>query len=199
MERGESGSTDWAGSSFCTRYGVPTMAGNYKGVRACGDPFVDDSSNTQGTISYTTPSGNTVIFNSVGFQCVELVARYFYFQTTLIPDNPKIPPSGAAFVSTEHHNYPQITISGATDTFQNSITPGNIISMWSASDSVGHVAVVTGIVKSDGIVTGIRVMDENALRSGIYTITVTNGKMLYPLKSGGYNEFQWTKNLPGSG
>jgi hypothetical protein len=203
-----SSSTDWAGSSFCTRYGVPIMGANYKGVAACGDPYVNASSNTQGTISYTTPSGNTVIFDGgtgAGFQCVELVARYFYFQTAQNPPHPAYGSQFANELGGPSYGYNVVPAystaksdNAGTNTFQNSITPGNIISMWSASDSTGHVAVVTRVNVTGGTGT-ITVMDENALATGTYTITVSNGKMLYPLKVGGYNEFQWTTNLPGSG
>jgi surface antigen len=64
--------------------------------------------------------------------------------------------------------------------------------MWSASDSVGHVGVVTNVSISGGKRT-ITVMDENGNGSGTDTITVNNGTMsdLY-----GYTYFQWTTNLP---
>src|SRR5580658_10354955 len=68
---------DWAGTSFCASYGVPYMGTTYGGVAACGDAYPN---NYQGEISY---SG--VEFDSVGFQCVELAARYFYYLTGQIP------------------------------------------------------------------------------------------------------------------
>jgi hypothetical protein len=189
-----SGSTDWADSNFCSSYGAHAGV-TYKGVTACGNS--EAVGNDQGTISYLTPSGSRVYFDSVGFQCVELAARYLYFQATLIPDSPTTPPTGTAFVSTEHQNYSQIAISGVTDTFQNSITPGNIISMWSRSDPTGegHVGVVMGFQYTNGNLTGINIMDENADGSGTSMIKVSGGTMSFD----GYNEFQWTTNLPGSG
>ena len=188
------GSADWANSSFCSSYGAHAGT-TYKGVTACGNS--EAVGNGQGTISYLTPSGSKVIFDTAGFQCVELAARYLYFQTTLIPNNSKTPPTGTAFVSTEHQNYSQIAISGVTDTFQNSITPGNIISMWSRSDPTGdgHVGVIMGFQYTSGNLTGINIMDENANGSGTSTIKVSGGTMSFD----GYNEFQWTTNLPGSG
>jgi surface antigen len=66
--------------------------------------------------------------------------------------------------------------------------------MWSSSDQVGHVAVVTSVNVSGGNGT-ITVMDENASAGGTDTITVSGGQMSY----GGYPDFQWTTNLPGSG
>ena len=202
-----SGQPDWADSSFCSRSWPKAPNGarytgiTYKGVAACGNAEnASNTSNLQGTISYQPPGGATVYFDSAGFQCVELAARYFYFHTTLIPDNPNTPPTGTAFVSTEHQNYPQIAINGVgTDTFQNSITPGNIISMSSSSDPTGegHVGVVMGFQYTKGKLTGIKVMDENGDGTGTGLITVSNkGIMSFDSM---YNMFQWTMNLPGSG
>jgi hypothetical protein len=187
--------TDWANSQFCSSYGAHAGT-TYKGVSACGNS--EEVGNNQGTISYQPPSGATVYFDSVGFQCVELAARYFYFQTTLIPDNPTTPPTGTKFVATENKNYPQVTISSVTDTFQNSITLGNIISMWSSSDPTGegHVGVVIGFQYTNGKLSGINIMDENANGTGTSTINVSAGGTM---SFDGYNRYQWTTNLPGSG
>ncbi len=189
-------STDWADYSFCSRYGARYTKETYHGVAACGNAEnASNTSNLQGTISYQPPGGATVYFDSAGFQCVELAARYFYFQTTLIPDGRYTPGTGADFVATEHQNYSQITISGVTDTFQNSITPGNIISMWSRSDPTGegHVGVVMGFQYTNGNISGINIMDENANGTGTSTIKVSaRGAMSFD----GYNRYQWTTNLP---
>jgi hypothetical protein len=200
-----SGDTDWADSSFCAQSwpnapnGAPYTGTTYNGVAACGNAEnALNTSNSQGTISYKPSGGATVYFDSAGFQCVELAARYFYFQTTLVPDKPKTPPTGADFVATEHQNHTQDAISSATNKFQSSITPGNIISMWSSSDpdGEGHVGVVMGFQKTNGNVTGINIMDENGNGTGTSTIKVSaKGAMSFD----GYNEFQWTTNLPGSG
>ena len=209
-----SGSTDWAGSSFCTKYGVHIMGANYKGVAACGDPYANSSSNTQGTISYTTPSGNTVIFDGgkvgvAGFQCVELAARYFYFETTQDPPHPAY---GSQFANElggsayGYNVYPAHSTgtsdNAGTSSFNPSLTAGNIISMWSKSDATGHVAVVTkvNVTKSAAGWNGtITLIDENASANGTDKITVKDGSMSYATAAGDYDEFQWTTNLPGSG
>jgi hypothetical protein len=189
-----SGDKDWADSSFCSSYDAHAGT-TFRGVTACGNS--EAVGNDQGTISYLPPSGSRVYFDSVGFQCVELAARYLYFQTLLVPDGRYTPGTGTDFVSTEHKNYSQIAISGVTDTFQGSITPGNIISMWSKSDPTGegHVGVVMGFQYTGGDLTGINIMDENANGTGTSTIKVSGKTMSFD----GYDQYQWTTNLPGSG
>jgi surface antigen len=180
--------TDWASSSFCSSNHVPYMGTTYNGVAACGNAYPN---NYQGKISY-----NGVEFDSVGFQCVELAARYFYYVTGQHPPLVQDASDYAYYLAADggYGVYPT-GLTGGTNTFQSSLTPGNIISMWSASDQVGHVAVVTKVNVTGGKGT-IKVMDENAAASGTDAITVSGGKMSY---EGIYPDFQWTTNLPGSG
>jgi surface antigen len=176
---------DWAGTSFCASYGVPYMGTTYGGVAACGDAYPN---NYQGEISY---SG--VEFDSVGFQCVELAARYFYYLTGQIPPLVEDASDYAYYLGDDYgYNVYPAGLYGVTGAFAGSLTPGQVISMWSASDEVGHVAVVTGVNVTAGNGT-VTVMDENASASGTDTITVTNGQMSY---EGIYPDFQWTTNLP---
>ena len=178
--------TDWANSSFCSSYGARYTGETYQGVAACGNAYPN---NPQEYISY-----KGVELDSDGFQCVELAARYFYYVTGKAPP---LPADGSQFADSlagsqyGYSVYP-VGAGNGTSTFQSSITDGNIISMWSASDSVGHVGVVTNVSISGGKRT-ITVMDENGNGSGTDTITVNNGTMsdLY-----GYTYFQWTTNLP---
>ncbi len=135
-------------------------------------------------------------------ECVELAARYFYFETM---QNPPAPPNGAQFAYSLAADGYRVVPAGfmkGTNQFDSSLTAGNVISMWSPSDLTGHVAVVTKVSVSGGNGT-IYVMDENASAHplpgdwGNDVITVTNNKMSY---YGLYNQFQWTTtNLPGSG
>jgi surface antigen len=180
--------TDWADSSFCASYGVRYMGTTYNGVAACGNAYPN---NYQGKISY-----NGVEFDSVGFQCVELAARYFYYMSGQVPPLVQNASDYAYYLGADYgyRVYPA-GLTGGTSTFQNSLTPGNVISMWSASDQVGHVAVVTSVNVTGGNGT-ITVMDENASATGADTITVSGGAMSY---QGIYPDFQWTTNLPGSG
>jgi hypothetical protein len=193
---------DWAGPTFCSGDwpnapgGVPALGTPYNGVSACG--YSVQVGNYEGPISY-----NNVIFDGTGFQCVELAARYFYFETTQDPPHPQLASDFAYDLSLAPYNY-QVYPGGSlgeTSTFNSSLTAGNIISMWSADDSTGHVGVVTGFdYTQNGTLSGINVMDENGGGTGSDTITVyPNGTMYYAVTAtSGYNEFQWTTNLPGS-
>lgn len=190
--------TSWALSSFCYRYGANQYTGtNFRNVAACGNS--SSVGNYQGEISFTPPYSTKVIFNTIGFQCVELAARYFYFHTNRYPPANPVVGQGRVFAYQLNHQYGyNVYPAGAgkgTSTFQNSITPGNIISMWSSSNPSGdgHVAVVMKIIKNtSGTVTGVLVMDENTNGKGQDTITVNGGQMSLL----GYNRFQWTTNLP---
>jgi len=179
---------DWAGSSFCASYHVPYMGTTFDGVSACGDPYDGTSSNTQGRITY-----NGVLLDSVGFQCVELAARYFYYVTGSKPPLA----NGGAYAWAVHSAYSKYGISpgganGGVSSYQSTLVPGDIISMWNSSDEVGHVAVVISVSLNSSQTGTIGVIDENSGASGSDAITVKNGVM----KFDGLNEFQWTYNLP---
>jgi len=182
-------SSDWAGSSFCSRYGVPTTSAGVDGVATCGSPY-GPHSNHQGWIGY-----NGVTFDTWGFQCVEYADRYFYYVTGQVPPFPAQGiAANVAYSLTQ--TYPQYSLSpggaaGGSDTFDWTIIPGDIISMWSAGDLVGHVGVVTAVSVSGGNGT-ITIADENAAADGSDTITVTNGAM----QSGYFDDFQWAYGLP---
>ena len=176
--------SDWAGPGFCSSYNVRYTGTTYRGVAACGNA---DPDNNQGEISY-----KGVEFDSIGFQCVELAARYLYFITGKKP--PLVPRASdyAYYIGADDgfQVYPG-GLTGGTTKYQASLTPGQVISMWSASDQIGHVAVVTAVNVSNGNGT-ITVMDENANGTGSGTIKVSGGTMSY----GGYPNFQWTTDLP---
>lgn len=180
------GASGWAGPSFCASYGVPYMGTTYYGVAACGYAFPDNTLDTK--ISY-----QGVQFDSDGFQCVELAARYFYYVTR---QNPPLPQNGSEFAYQLGTAYGYNVYPAGQDepanAFQSSLSAGQIISMWSSSDPVGHVAVVTAVNVRDGNGT-ITVMGENGSASGTDTITVSSGQMSY---EGIYNHFQWTTNIP---
>jgi hypothetical protein len=210
-------SGDWADWAFCSKFEADGYIGvMYRGVAACGNS--DATGNNQGPIYYTTPGGTTVYFDSgpepgTGFQCVELAARYFYFETT---QDPPASPNGREFVATLHKWYPSysVTDGAGTSTFSSSLTAGNIISMWSSNARYdptgnGHVAVVTLVDVKNGNGT-IYLMEENGSTHlikgpgngpvvGNAEITVTGGHMKYNLNYGYYDQFQWTMDLPGSG
>ena len=182
------GSEDWAGSSFCASYEVRYMGTTYNGVAACGDGWTGASSNEQGPITY-----NGVLLDSVGFQCYELAARYFYYATGYTPP---VDPRASNLAWDIHNGHSQFPVfpagaTGATSTYSSSLVQGAIISMWSASDLTGHVGVVTkvSLTNNSGL---IYVMDENSATSGTDKITVTNGQMNFENL---YNKFQWVTGL----
>jgi hypothetical protein len=144
--------------------------------------------NYQGKISY-----HGVEFDSVGFQCAELTARYFY---DLTGQKPPLVPDASEFAYSLNTSYAYTVYpagqGNGTSTFQSSLAPGQIVSMWSSSDQVGHVAIVTAVNITGGNGT-ITVIGENGSANGTDTITVSNGQMSY---EGLYNNFQWTTNMP---
>lgn len=184
-----SSKTDWADSSFCSSYSSRYTGETWNGVAACGDAF-GPNSNEQGEISF-----NGVEFDSVGFQCVELAARYFYYVTNQIPPTPAAG-SGFAAAVAAGYGYGVSPASGGAGAFASSIKAGNIISMWGPADAVGHVGVITSVnvINGNGTIT---IMDENGSGSGTDTIAVNNGTMSYQYASNAsYTSFQWTTNLP---
>jgi CHAP domain len=183
------GSSDWAGSTFCASYHVRYMGTTFNGVAACGDPYNGTSSNNQGAIMY-----HGVLLDSVGFQCVELAARYFYYVTG---NKPPSASNGGDYAWAVYSAYSKYGISpggasGGVDSYQSTLVPGDIISMWSPSDPTGHVGVVTSVSLNSALTGTIRVIDENASANGSDVIKVTNGAMTF----NGLNEFQWVYNLP---
>jgi len=196
-----SGDVDWAGPSFCSSYSQPSLSYSNWGVTPCGQPFGNGSNNVQGKIKCSVASGCAAAtgdkgfqFDSVGFQCVELAARYFLFETTLEPPQPQY---AKDFVADLHSEYPQYMVSGNTDTFSSALTQGQIISMGDGMNdtSAGHVGVVTAVsVNSEGNGT-ITIMDENASATAEDTITVSGGE-LTTTTVGTFAVYDWTENLP---
>lgn len=180
------GVNGWAGPAFCASYNAASMGTTYYGVAACGNAY---PSNYQGTISY-----HGIKFDSLGFQCAELTARYFYYLTGQRPPMVANASEFAYALATGYGYdvYPAGKNQGS-GTFQDSLTPGQIISMWSSSDPVGHVAIVTAVSIQGGEGT-ITVMDENGSASGTDTVTVSGGQMIYGNHL--YDHFQWTTNMP---
>jgi hypothetical protein len=181
--------TDWAGPSFCSsHYSQPALSYSNWGVTPCGQPFNPSGSNDHGPIYY---QGSEL--DSVGFQCVELAARYFWFETTLKPPTPLYAKDFVAALGSEH---PQYAVTSNTDTFSASLTPGQLISMGDGTNdsAPGHVGVVTAVSVSNGNGT-ITIMDENASATGEDTITVSGGKFT-TTSVGTFADYAWTKNLP---
>ncbi|HTW10939.1 MAG TPA: CHAP domain-containing protein, partial [Acidimicrobiales bacterium] len=180
-------SSDWAGPNFCASYHVPYMGHSYDGVAACGNAYPN---NYQGQISY-----NGVEFDSVGFQCYELAARYFYYATGLRPPVTRDASDLAYYIHADYPQYPVYPsgLTGTTDRYTGTLVPGSVISMWSSGDEVGHVAVVTALDLNSNETGTIWVLDENGSASALDSISVQNGTMDF---EGLYNQFQWADLQP---
>ena len=184
----------WAGSSFCAGFSGSSYSGiSYDGVAGCDGPLT-------GTIKY-----NGVTFDTAGWNCVELAARYLYAATGSVP--PEVP--AAANVAQKYHaafaKYPVYPASGGTSAFGSSIADGDIISMWGgpSAQSFGHVAIVIDVSGVSGGNGRIKLLEENGAGStsttghaGYGYINVSNGQMSYgsPTYDGGefyYTSFQW--------
>lgn len=191
-----SAASSWPGTQFCNSFSQsqPLTGPGYDGVQPCGGSY-------GGAVGY-----KGVTFDSGGWQCVELAARWFYAYTGQIPPAVLYGKNVAAqYHSPSYPMYPVYPPSGGTATYDLTIRPGDIISMWgpATSDSAGHVAVVTAIsvtLTNGANGTGsIKVMEENGSSSGVATINVSGGQMSYgtPGSKFYYNEFQWLELAPG--
>ena len=169
----------WAGSAFCSSHdGGKYLNASYNGVAACIGPLT-------GTVEYSS----SVIFDTAGYNCVELAARYLYATTAINP--PEVPSAyevASAYASAAkklNYNFP---LSDWTSAYSTSIAPGDIISMKGPGDPNGHVAVVTGTSVSGGK-GEIQLLDENDPKSPNAVISVSGGKMTFD--NGIYTSFQW--------
>jgi len=154
-------SSDWAGSSFCTaEYDSPYTGNSYAGVAACGTAYGDGgNSNEQGPISY-----NGVQFDSVGFQCVELVMRYMYYDFGVAPYSA----NGNTVVS----NYTGSVFTKETDPATDGLPGvGDILSFaGTPSNPYGHTSIVTRVSSSS-----LTTLNENDTSNGLDTVPVSNG------------------------
>lgn len=203
----------WAGRAFCAAYGQPFLA-TFRGVAACGEKYVNTTSNLQGATCYPKEPqcrAPGVEFDSTGFQCVELANRYFYFMTGLaMGRRAGAWTDGSDLVTLLYKSYKKsipglgvVGLPSGTKNYQPSLHVGDIISMGGGralarGDTAGHVAVVTkvDVHKHNGAYQGtITMLNQNA-QGGITQIAVVDGKMSY---GGGYfTAFEWLTGLPTS-
>ena len=190
--------TDWAGKSFCRTQadGYQYLGTTWRGLAACGTPYYNENSNSQGTIGY---KGH--VFDTVGFQCVELAERYFYYLTGHV--GPFANGSDLAWAIS--HRFPQYPVypqgaTGGTGRYRSTLVVGDILSMWNNNGKdgeIGHVGVVTAVEINPAGTGTITILDENASYKGIDTVSVTNGVMTFALGvDGPYTYFQWLYGLP---
>ena len=177
----------WAGQSFCGRFSGAYL-NSYNGVAACVGPL-------SGTISY-----NGVTFDTAGWNCVELAARYLYAITNEadVPPEVQLAKNVASRYHTAFTQFPLYPASGGTGSYSSSIQDGDIISMWGGpnAQSAGHVALVTDVSGVSGGNGRIKLLEENGSSTGIAYINVSGGQMTYgsPTYAGGefyYTSFQW--------
>jgi hypothetical protein len=156
-------SSNWPGSGFCAT-GAPNPApytGNsYDGVAACGTAYGDGgNSNEQGPVRY-----DGVQFDSVGFQCVELVMRYMYYDFGVAPYSA----NGNTVVS----NYSGSVFTKETDPAADGLpSVGDILSFaGTSSNPFGHTSIVIGVSSSS-----LTTLNENDTSNGLDTVPVSNG------------------------
>jgi hypothetical protein len=182
-----SATPSWAGSTFCSSHdGGRYLNSSYNGVAACVGPLT-------GNVEYSS----SVVFDTAGYNCVELAARYLYATTGINPPQVlsayNIASEYASAAEKLHYNFP---LSGWTSAYSTSIAPGDIISMQGTpGNPSGHVAIVTKVSVSGGKGT-IQLLEENGASNGINYVNVNNGQMSYGLPSfdGGayyYTSFRW--------
>ena len=154
-------STDWAGSSFCaSQYDSPYLGNSYGGVAACGTAYGDDgNTNEEGPISY-----NGVQFDSIGFQCVELVMRYMYYDFGVAPYSA----NGNTVVS----NYSGNVFTKETDPATDGLpSVGDVLSFaGTSSNPDGHTSIVTNVSSSS-----LTTLNENDTSNGLDTVPVSGG------------------------
>ena len=161
-------SSDWADSSFCTsKYDSPYMGVTFDGVAVCGTTSnASGTSNEQGGITY-----NGVTLDSVGFQCVELAARYLYYTTGDVP--PQV--NGDDFATAVHNEYNSIPVY-PNGTAGQPYAPGDIVSFTGNAGTpvagIGHVAVVTASTENSSGNGTVTIMEENAAKSPQETLEV---------------------------
>jgi hypothetical protein len=136
------------------------MGNSYDGIAACGTAYGDGgNSNEQGTVSY-----GGVQFDSVGFQCVELVMRYMYYDFNVAPYSA----NGNTVVS----NYNGSVFTKETNPAADGLpSVGDILSFaGTPSSPFGHTSIVIGVSSSS-----LTTLNENDTSNGLDTVPVSNG------------------------
>lgn len=168
-----------AGGGWCTQNGGYVLGAHFDGIYACGPAY-----------------GTSSPFDSIGFQCVELSARFLWAvygrYATNVPD-------GKDFVAVSHQElgipvgYPGLASLPAV---------GDIVSLRGAAGTLpyGHTAVVTS-VRVNGQGNGsIQLMEENGQSRGWNQISVQSWSESYssPGSYYYYNHVTWLKLVLGS-
>ena len=165
------------GASWCSQHGGYTLGAKFRNVYACGPA--------------TGPADE---FDTSGFQCVELSARFMWATYSLYLNNV---PDGKDLVSVAHSSLGLAVGHPGPGRLP---APGDVVSLWGgpAAQPYGHTAVVTA-VKVDPLGNGtISIMEQNALASGADQITVHQWKETYGTEEYAagyyyYNHVTWLK------
>lgn len=151
-------SGDGAGPSFCAAHGGYALGAEFDDVFACGSTRLRPD-----------------VFDTDGFQCVELSVRYLWVTTgrylQYIPD-------GSQLVADASY---QLGIPEGRPGIGSVPAPGDVVSLWGGRRAIpdGHTAVVTSVdVDSAGNGT-ITIMEENGLPNGWNQINVRDWKESY--------------------
>ncbi|HZT97151.1 MAG TPA: CHAP domain-containing protein [Chloroflexota bacterium] len=156
-----------SGPGWCAAYSGYQLGASFHDVYACGPP-----------------TGTADPFDTVGFQCVELSARFLWVGYGRYASNV---PDGRDFVAVAHS---ELGIPVAVPRFHSLPAPGDIVSLWGDANSLpyGHTAVVTGVSVNSSGNGKIDVMEENGAASGSDYITVSDWNEFYgdPGYDGGY-------------
>jgi len=164
-----------AGKSWCSDQGGYTLGAHYDNVYACGPA-----------------TGTPDDFDTMGFQCVELSARFLW---VVYHDFVANIPDGKDLV---HLAGAALGIPIGTPGPGSLPAPGDVVSMWGgpAADVYGHTAVVTAVqVDASGNGT-ITIMEQNAINTGWDQLDVSHWAETYgdPNYAGGlyyYTHVRW--------
>ena len=168
------------GAPWCSQHGGYKLGARFRDVYACGPA-----------------TGQADQFDTVGFQCVELSARFMWAKYNLFVTNV---PDGKEMVSVAHSALGiPIGVPGPDSV----PAPGDVVSLWGGphAQPYGHTGVVTA-VNVDALGNGtIGIMEQNALAGGSDQINVTGWKESYGSKQFDrgyyyYDHITWLKLVP---
>jgi hypothetical protein len=162
--------THWegAGPEWCSQFGGYPLGAAFHHIYACGPS-----------------TGEATPFDMIGFQCVELSARYMW---AVNGDYVANVPTGEAFVQSAHDQFGIPVGVAGVHSFP---LPGDVVSISGGETTrgIGHTAIVVSAKinsHGDGL---IHIVQQNASSNGWGVITVSNWQESF----GGPAEVTWLK------
>ena len=147
--------THWegAGTQWCSKFGGHPLGASFRHIYACGP-----------SIGQPTP------FDDIGFQCVELSARYLW---SVNGDYVADVPTGEALVEYAHA---QFAIPVGTSGTNSVPLPGDVVSIagGATTPGVGHTAVVVATHVDESGDGAITIMEQNGSITGWNHITMSD-------------------------